>query len=51
MEDLRYVSQEYQQQLETLAYHLMERFAQPIGQLVLFDQVDFQEVQRPVEAV
>lgn len=44
MERLKYVSPEYQQQLETLGYHLMERFAQPLGQLSLFDQVEFNEV-------
>ncbi|UOF80547.1 hypothetical protein [Caudoviricetes sp.] len=40
MEGLKYVSPEYQAQLDALAETLMQRFAKPVGQLALFEEVE-----------
>lgn len=47
MEKLKYVSPEYQEQLDNLAELLMQRFAPKAGQLALFEVVDKPEETQP----
>ncbi len=49
MEKLKYVSPEYQQQLDDLAETLMRRFAPTVGQLALFETTELKAEPQDVQ--